>query len=110
QHHDGSMFGSFIALDASQYFNAVDLRQFQIKEYYFWTMLDLAVGECACSEDEIKRLGAVFNGEYFACEVLLLQGSQRQLNVIRVILHEEDLHVLKCRHRSLPGLKRRFVQ
>src|SRR5215471_13655113 len=78
QHHDGSMFGSFIALDASQYFNAVDLRQFQIKEYYFWTMLDLAVGECACSEDEIKRLGAVFNDEYFACEVLLLQGSQRQ--------------------------------
>src|SRR5262245_44468500 len=94
------MFGSFIALDASQHFNAINLREFQIKEDYLWTMLDFPVRECACRENEIQSLGSIFNDEHFACEVLFLKGSQRQLNIVWVVLHQKDLHVFKCRHRS----------
>src|SRR5262245_36318015 len=94
------MFGSFIALDASQHFNAVNLRQFQIEPNDFRTMLDLPIRERACSENEIQSLCAISNDEHLACEVLLLQGSQGQLHIVRVVLNQKNLHIFKCRHRS----------
>jgi len=88
------VIGPRIGFDPAQYFDAIDLRQLQIEQNHLRAFLDFSLRVRPCREYEIQCFGAIFDDEYFVGQVLFLKCSQRQLNIVRVILHKEDLNIL----------------
>src|SRR5204863_667584 len=59
---------------------------------------DLAPGMTALAEEEVQRLGAVVRHEHLVRDVALLEGAQRQLLVLGVVLDQQDFDFVREIH------------
>src|SRR5712691_10853025 len=88
----GNLLRALVRFHGAQHIDAVDLRQLQIEKDDARTTQWIPARVLAAPEDEIERLGVVAYSRDAVGQIPLLQCSHRELEVVRVVFDEKDLH------------------
>ncbi|OFW14093.1 MAG: hypothetical protein A3H29_12280 [Acidobacteria bacterium RIFCSPLOWO2_02_FULL_67_21] len=77
-----------------------DLRQLRVEQDEAWRFLECAPGVQPAAEDKVERFLAVTGHRDLLGQLLAAQREHRQLHVVNVVFHEQNLDVLIRHGRS----------
>src|SRR5262249_9166663 len=89
QHDDRDRPQRVVGLDLTQHFEPVHFRHLQVEQHDS-RVAGLPAGEAAAPAQVLERLLAVARDDDLVGQVVLGEGRQRQLDVFRVVLDEQD--------------------
>src|SRR4029077_17531219 len=90
EHDHGEATGARVGPEPPQHLEAVDLGELQVEQDHTRHDADLVPRMAAVAEKKVQRLGAVACHEHLVRDVALLEGPQRELLVVRVVLDQQD--------------------
>ena len=80
-----------VRLDLAEHLEPADVRQAEIEQHQLAAGGAFAVGVLALALEEVERLPAVADDVHAVGQAVALEGVQRQLGVIWIVLSDQNL-------------------
>lgn len=90
-----------VTLDRPQYFEPIDLWQFQVEDHEFWRPIKGAVTVISSAEKEFQSLFAVAHDLDDVAQILPAEHVEGQLDVLLVVFDQENFD-FDCLHAVVP--------
>lgn len=87
---------SRVRAQRSQNLKARNLRQLQIQQNHMRHDSRVAACVSACAEKEIERLHSVASDHHMILDIILLQRTQSQRFVVRIVLDQQNRPLVHC--------------